>query len=1017
MSEFAGHLCWDKVEAGNVISTEAVSPSRAVFFATHAPLRISRRASDNVDQEYGGEVVGEEDVRRDFLGRTMANGVLLMPVVGGSGSGKSHLVRWVKECTESTPQRHVIYLEKARTSLKSIVDALLAEVEGSQFDQLRSDVLRMGAEITLAGLKQRLLNYLQEALTEAEARSGPERLLVGPGKLELILLDPVLREHMLQEGRLIPRLAEHLWADRGAGNPERQLSFTEDDLPLNLLNIDDAAVATKRLCTLIQTRPDLQKAALDLLNRHLDVAVMNATNMGVGRLQNAMIDIRKEFARRRQEIVLLIEDFALIQGIQRDLLESIIEVGVRDGSEVLAPIRTLLAITPGPYRDLVDTVTTRIKATTPYAYYLEQQFDGGPDAIADAASFVGRYLNAARVGVQGLEGRADPTNAVPNRCDDCRFREQCHAGFGVSREGHGLYPFNEKALERLIRSRARLDSSGNLLFNPRSVVGEVVRNVLVEHADAIRSGAFPEPRFREEYPAGANGKRMLAAVREELTELDPTDADRRITFVEFWGGAPDRPVNLHPSLHDAFRIRRLEDLETTDQTSPRRKQQDKRPDPDRTQDPAPRPDEKMPASLVKFMNDIERWANGGAELSQGTARELRSVISQAVVRRAQWLDPLAPEPSSELMKKVWPNRSTIVSIEGAVGEALNVSNAAIRFTRSDRNAVFFQGILKARAGIIEGNVAHIRRLNEIAETNRKRLQDAICAAREANENHLATAVRVALFGAALAGRALPGMSLTGLLNASLDPGHGWVRHDQDIRTTAWRNAWDQHRRGRPQLVAGIREAIGVAQGRGAVTMLDTARILPYLHDAADSWAWDVQEDDVPEWAKTAAKGLADWNLLLEEQAAALHELLQGIRALLPKGARGRETVESVKAALESAVKVGIKVPDDLRSVREMNERALNCEWSVVHRLEQDLDRLNQTSVDDQTRQRKLVVAAATDRSEHLQFSMDFLSDSHTWLSASLEEARMRESNSGEGALRELDRLLERWATAAGVDMP
>ncbi|MET7339428.1 protein DpdH [Nonomuraea sp. NPDC005650] len=1014
MSDFVGHLCWDKVEAGNIISTEAVSPSAAVFFATHAPLRISRRASDNVDREYDGGEVGEENVRHDFLTRTMANGVLLMPIVGGSGSGKSHLVRWVKERTESTPRRHVIYLEKARTSLKSIVEALLTEVDGPEFDKLRSDVLRMGTEITLGGLKQRLLNYLQEALTEAEARIPAERLLVGPGKLELILLDPVLREHMLRPDRLVPRLAEHLWADRGAGKPERQLSFTEEDLPLNLLNIDDAAVATKRLCTLIQTRPELQKAALDLLNRHLDVAVMNATNMGVGRLQNAMIEIRKEFARRRQEIVLLIEDFALIQGIQRDLLESIIEVGVRDGGEVLAPIRTLLAITPGPYRDLVDTVVTRIRATTPYAYYLDQQFDGGPDAMADAASFVGRYLNAVRVGAKALEERGDRTGAVPNKCDECHFSEPCHAGFGVSPKGHGLYPFNENALERMIRSRARHDDSGNLLFNPRSVVGEVVRNILVEHADAIRSGSFPEVRFREEYPPGTNGKRMLAAVREELTELDPADADRRVTFVEFWGGAPDHAVNLHPNLHSAFRIRPLKDADTSPSGGPHRERRDTSPDRNTNLVPPPQPNEKIPASLVKHLDEIERWANGTAELPQATARELRSLISQAVIRRAQWMDPLAPEPSSALIRNAWPNRSTVVSIEGALGEALDVTNAAIRFTRTDRNAVFFQGILKARAGIIEGNAAHIRRLDGIAERHQDRLQQAICAAREVQDHHLAVAFRGSLFGAALAGRAVPGMTDAELLDVALDPGVEWSRKDQDVRTPGWLKAWETHSAARPHLVAGIREGIGIAQGRGEVRMLDTARILHHLRDAADSWTWQMPEEGVPGWAKNALKGLSNWNRLLEEQASSLRELLESIRSLLPRGVRGREMVESVSAALESAARVGI-APDDIQSIREMNARALKCDWPVVQRLEQDLERLAQTSSGDRTRQRRLVTVAAMDRGEHLRFAMEFLSRSDTWLSNKLEEARMRESNSGDGALRELDELLARWAAVAGVD--
>ena len=50
-----------------------------------------------------------------------------------------------------------------------------------------------------------------------------------------------------------------------------------------------------------------------------------------------MLEIRREFARQGKEIVLLIEDFALIQGFQRDLLDAIIEVGEREGRGDLAP--------------------------------------------------------------------------------------------------------------------------------------------------------------------------------------------------------------------------------------------------------------------------------------------------------------------------------------------------------------------------------------------------------------------------------------------------------------------------------------------------------------------------------------------------------------------------------------------------------------------------------------------------------------------------------------------------------
>ena len=88
--------------AAATLSTEAVSPSPAVFFATHAPLRIHRSHADGWRPDAPGPLVDEEEVRRDFLTRPTANGILLMPVIGQSGSGKSHLVRWVKEKTPST---------------------------------------------------------------------------------------------------------------------------------------------------------------------------------------------------------------------------------------------------------------------------------------------------------------------------------------------------------------------------------------------------------------------------------------------------------------------------------------------------------------------------------------------------------------------------------------------------------------------------------------------------------------------------------------------------------------------------------------------------------------------------------------------------------------------------------------------------------------------------------------------------------------------------------------------------
>ena len=102
VAEFRRYRCWTPTGA-TALPTEAVVASSAFFFATHAPLKIYRQQCGRQRPETPGAPVNEEAVCRDFLTSPTAGGVLLMPVIGESGTGKSHLVRWVREKTHSTP--------------------------------------------------------------------------------------------------------------------------------------------------------------------------------------------------------------------------------------------------------------------------------------------------------------------------------------------------------------------------------------------------------------------------------------------------------------------------------------------------------------------------------------------------------------------------------------------------------------------------------------------------------------------------------------------------------------------------------------------------------------------------------------------------------------------------------------------------------------------------------------------------------------------------------------------------
>ena len=51
---------------------------------------------------------------------------------------------------------------------------------------------------------------------------------------------------------------------------------------------------------------------------------------------------------------------------------------------------------------------------------------------------------------------------------------------------------------------------------------------------------------------------LPSTVRDMLDSLDPLDAERRATFLEFWGDAPPHLINLSPVLHQAFDISLLD---------------------------------------------------------------------------------------------------------------------------------------------------------------------------------------------------------------------------------------------------------------------------------------------------------------------------------------------------------------------------------------------------------------------------------------------------------------------------
>ena len=622
---FSRFVCWTADHAAEAIAVDATESSDAVFLATHHPAHILQRPPQ---QGRGGNRCTEEQVR-DLLLNDPAD-PLIIPVVGQSGSGKSHLVRWLKASFATADERlHIVHIPKYETSLKRVIERVIADFNSSDFNEVRARLAEARDAIVETEAPGRLLNEL--ALSFENWRPTPDgspdfpyvEYLAGPDGMASLLYDKVFREPLLAEGGTIRRFVSQALHGKLEVDEGEPLLFDPDDLPATPENVRDAAPGVQKFYTnLIGDRKLLTLGAANL-TRFLQPAVRDLIGVDAQEMGRLFQRVRELLAAEKKELILLIEDFTVLQAIQRELLDALLIPAKQEGRETFCRLRAVLAVTTGYFRDLeFDTVRTRLR----YVLDLDVPL-GGIDA-SSRMDFVGRYLNAARLGESALASAVRETSTsedqswVPNACDDCEHKGPCHDAFGSTRLGHGLYPFNEDALSRCLDSQlGRPDVQGR--FDPRVILKDVLEYVLVAHRDSLAEGTFPSDRFSKHF-RNPDATELGAFVEQDIETHNPATAARRKVLLTFWGDAPPKLIDLHCSIHEALNISPSGVNETSGNDSA-----------DDAPEPLPPPLPPVITQLDRDLQDFAKWRKGEA-LPQVLQRRLRGLVHGSVVAHLDW---------------------------------------------------------------------------------------------------------------------------------------------------------------------------------------------------------------------------------------------------------------------------------------------------------------------------------------------------------------------------------------------
>lgn len=661
---------WPEADQVNAcIKNEAETADESVLLAVHQPsLLTTRNAGTNIETP-----ASEQDLLDAFLSDNVPGGYLLFPITGPSGVGKSHVIRWLHaqlQRSVKSERLHIIRIPKS-ASLRKVVELVLEPLAGDpRFEKSRADLTRAVAEVDRRQAVVLFRAQLENALTSRgealrlEAREHIERAaelrpLIGHAQsLPKLFGDAALADHFAENvlARVVARALQG--REGGEEGDETQSQFVADDLILpDHIDLNTAAQSVQRyyqtqLAVQDETR---RQATVDLLNSVVDTAIGNVFQLeqstGGITLQDIILGVREILLKDDMDLVLLVEDFAALSGIQDVLLKVCVQEGEYEGKKVRATMRTALALTDG-YLVSRDTILTRAQRV----WLIGKREQSDEEVKSAVVDMVGAYLNAARWGEDGLRTRFERRGGgeglsdwLPAWRDEGQSDEESVAldAFGYGSRGHALFPFNRLAIEELVQRH--LTEGSRLVLNPRRVINEILRRTLLMRP-SFMSGNFPPAEFQNLRP-----NLYLAGLVRQASQTELVKRRLNSTLAVWAGNAQDQEALSHvpPVIFTTFGLPTPKELANVVFIPAERPLPAKAVVENSVSTSLVAPD-KPPAApqdprVADWSKKLDNWA-AGTELVQADARELRNALAAMFKGAINW--PALRIPDQEI-KATW----------------------------------------------------------------------------------------------------------------------------------------------------------------------------------------------------------------------------------------------------------------------------------------------------------------------------------------------------------------------------
>lgn len=517
------------------IKTDVIASEDAYFMATHVPfanLEILR--GGNQLTEGGSLHLSEEEVYQNLI-YNPDNIHRMIIVRGSNGTGKSHLIRWLRARYENDKdqydpaQEKIIFLRRLSNTIRGAIKQILDEdivfdpEMRAKLEKFANSSHSMDAENFKLNIYHQFIVALNSA-TDKTYSKGVRR------DIAAFLSDPRVEQHMLRVGGPVDRCFNAITA------PSDQVfkgesTFSEEDfkLPRDMKRAIKNSGSDEAENILGEISDDDYVIKLvRYLNSFTPKVIQGCADISSEGTKEVFLQLRRELKKQGKNLTIFIEDFTAFTGLDSELITVLAAEHGGENSD-LCRVTSVIGITDQYYKQFRGNFTDRVQ----YQVFVNSSSYGSQEFLTEMTA---RYLNAIY---------CDPKKIEEWFSNGAQAKELPVSGFKpdypwdttvVDGKELTLYPFNKKAIWALYQG---LSEDGNTSKGYEKTPRMFLLYVIKEQMSRFFDGkAYNQWNFPSEdciaCPILLKDAGHDSAI-DGMAHLSEADRRRVKVLLQFWG--------------------------------------------------------------------------------------------------------------------------------------------------------------------------------------------------------------------------------------------------------------------------------------------------------------------------------------------------------------------------------------------------------------------------------------------------------------------------------------------------